>query len=531
MPKNLIVLGMLGTTLDAGTGPQRWESWRPTVALCSHEDLLVRRFELLLQPRYETLAAAVGEDVRHVSPETEVRRHHLEFQDPWDFEQVYSALHDFASNYPFDHQKEDYLVHVTTGSHVAQICLFLLTESRRLPGRLIQSSPPKRRERGGPGTYAIIDLDLSKYDLIARRFRKDQREALSFLKSGIETRNKQFNLMIERIESVAISSRAPILLTGPTGAGKSQLARRIYELKKGRQQVEGAFVELNCATLKGEAAMSALFGHVKGAFTGALQDRPGLLRAADKGILFLDEIGDLGLDEQAMLLRALEEKVFLPLGSDREAKSDFQLLAGTHRDLATLVAQGRFREDLLTRINLWSFHLPGLAERPEDVEVNLEYELDLYERRSGDRVTFNREARDRFLRFATSRAATWRGNFRDFNASVIRMATLAPGGRISVETVEEEIERLQGSWRVPSEVTGDALLERLIGPKRLSGMDRVERVLMREVVEVCRKSRSISEAGRVLYAATRARKTTVNDADRLRKYFARYGLKWHELGP
>jgi transcriptional regulatory protein RtcR len=529
--KDLVVLGMLGTTLDAGAGPERWETWRPTVALCSHEDLLVRRFDLLLQARYAKLATEVAEDIRSVSPETEVRQHHLEFQDPWDFEQVYSALHDFASRYPFDHQKEDYLVHMTTGSHVAQICLFLLTESRRVPARLIQSSPPKRRARGGPGTYAIIDLDLSKYDLIARRFRKDHSEALSFLKSGIETRNKHFNRMIERIESVAISSRAPILLTGPTGAGKSQLARRIYELKKGRQQVEGGFVELNCATLKGEAAMSALFGHVKGAFTGALQDRPGLLRAADRGMLFLDEIGDLGLDEQAMLLRALEEKVFLPLGADREAKSDFQLLAGTHRDLAALVAQGRFREDLLTRINLWSFQLPGLAERPEDVEVNLEYELDLYERRSGDRVTFNREARERFLRFATSRAATWRGNFRDFNASVTRMATLAPGGRISVETVEEEIARLQGSWRAPSEVTGDAVLERLISPERLSGMDRVDRVLMREVLEVCRRSRSISEAGRILYAATRARKTTVNDADRLRKYLARYGLRWHDLGP
>ena len=531
MAKDLIVLGMLGTSLDSGTGPERWEAWRPTVALCSHEDLLVRRFELLLQPRSEKLAEAICEDIRHVSPETEVRRHHLEFRDPWDFEQVYAALHDFASNYSFDHQDEDYLVHMTTGTHVAQICLFLLTESRRLPARLIQTSPPGRGERGGPGAYAIIDLDLSRYDLIARRFRKDHREALSFLKSGLETRNEGFNRLIERIEVVAVSSTSPILLTGQTGVGKSQLARRIYELKKRRNQLEGGFVELNCATLRGDAAMSALFGHVKGAFTGALQDRAGLLRAADKGLLFLDEIGDLGIDEQAMLLRALEEKVFLPLGSDREMKSDFQLLAGTHRDLSSLVAQGRFREDLLTRINLWSFRLPALAERPEDVVVNLEYELDLYERRSGDRVTFNREARDRFLGFATSRAALWRGNFRDFNASITRMATLAPGGRIGVEIVDEEIERLLASWRSPSVDAGDGPLERVLGAERLAGMDRVERVQMREVLEVCRKSRSISEAGRILYAATRARKTTVNDADRLRKYLARYGLKWSDLGP
>ena len=98
--------------------------------------------------------------------------------------------------------------------------------------------------------------------------------------------------------------------------------------------MQGPFVEVNCATLRGDAAMSALFGHVKGAFTGALRDRPGLLRAADGGVLFLDEIGELGADEQAMLLRALEEKRFLPLGGDREVTSDFQLIAGTNRDLA-----------------------------------------------------------------------------------------------------------------------------------------------------------------------------------------------------
>src|SRR5204862_3777135 len=99
--------------------------------------------------------------------------------------------------------------------------------------------------------------------------------------------------------------------------------------------------------------MSALFGHVKGAFTGALKDRAGLLRSADGGVLFLDEIGELGLDEQAMLLRALEEKTFLPLGSDRETQSDFQLIAGTNRDLMAEVNRGLFREDLLCRINLW----------------------------------------------------------------------------------------------------------------------------------------------------------------------------------
>ena len=108
------------------------------------------------------------------------------------------------------------------------------------------------------------------------------------LKSGIETRNAAFNKLIDRIERVVVASKAALLLTGPTGAGKSQLARQIYALKKERRQLSGALVEVNCATLRGDEARSALFGHRKGAFTGASTDRPGLLMAANGGLLFLD---------------------------------------------------------------------------------------------------------------------------------------------------------------------------------------------------------------------------------------------------
>jgi transcriptional regulatory protein RtcR len=175
---------------------------------------------------------------------------------------------------------------------------------------------------------------------------------------------------------VGSRSIEPILLTGPTGAGKSHLARRISELKSTRRLITGSFVEINCATLRGDAAMSALFGHVKDAFTGAAHDRPGLLRTAKDGLIFLDEVGELGLDEQAMLLRAVEEKRFLPVGADEEVASNFQLIAGTNRDLFAAVEAGTFREDLLARINLWTFELPGLRERLEDLEPNVQYELE-----------------------------------------------------------------------------------------------------------------------------------------------------------
>jgi transcriptional regulatory protein RtcR len=525
--RSVVVIGLLGTTLDMGKHPDRWQNWRPSVSLCRQPDLIVRRFELLHGKRGSSLAKTVRADIRTVSPETEVHQHEMEFSDPWDFEEVYETLFKFSRQYPFDTESEDYLIHITTGTHVAQICLFLLTESRYMPGRLVQCSP--ERDRGSPGTIKIIDLDLSKYDRIASRFRQEQREAVSYLKGGIDTRNSAFNHLIDRIEQVAIATRDPLLLMGPTGAGKSLLAKRIYELKKNRRAVKGAFVEVNCATVRGDAAMSALFGHVKGAFTGAQKDRPGLLRAADKGVLFLDEVGELGLDEQAMLLRALEEKTFLPLGSDDEAHSDFQLIAGTNRDLFAAVRQGRFREDLLARINLWTFPLPGLKNRSEDIEPNLDFELDRFAEKAGRRVTFSKEARDKFLAFGLSPTASWSGNFRDLNAAVARMATLAPGGRISMTIVQEEIKRLLASWSSPDGSPPPSALQEFLDERQLEELDLFDRAQLAFVVDVCGRSRSLSDAGRTLFGASRARKAFSNDADRLRKYLARFRVEFSQL--
>jgi transcriptional regulatory protein RtcR len=524
--KKRVVIGLIGTVLDAGYGPGRWEKWRPTVSICQHEDFLVDRFELLYSRPATKLAQVVCEDMKSVSPETEAQTALLDFRDAWDFEEVYGVLHEFARKYPFDTEKEDYFIHITTGTHVAQICLFLLTEARYFPAQLLQTSPPKERDRESQGQMRIIDLDLSRYDKIATRFRREKEESLSFLKSGIATRNKDFNRLIENIERVAIHSKSPILLMGPTGAGKSQLAKRIFELKKGRHQFTGNFVEVNCATIRGDGAMSALFGHVKGSFTGALQDRKGLLVAADRGLLFLDEVGELGLDEQAMLLRALEEKRFLPVGSDREAASDFQLIAGTNRDLSQAVYDGKFREDLLARINLWTFCLPSLQKRVEDIEPNLDYELEQFAKKNGANIAFNKEARASFLEFATSEEGRWKGNFRDLNAAVNRMATLAAGGRITIGCVDEEIERLRAAWAEPrKDVVCPDDLEKLLGDKLLD-VDHFDRVQLAEVIKVCREASNLAEAGRTLFSSSRNRKKTTNDSDRVRKYLARFGIEW-----
>jgi transcriptional regulatory protein RtcR len=525
--KPLVVIGFLGSTLDASKfGPTRWNKWRPTVGLTMHEDLRVDRLVLLHGSAHQRLASYVTEDIGAVSPETDVQPHLIDFKDPWDFEEVYGKLLDFARGFPFDPEAENYLIHITTGTHVAQICWFLLTEANYLPGRLLQTQPRRGAETGA-GTWTVIDLDLSRYDSIATRFAAVSAESTSFLKSGIETKNAAFNRMIDEIEQVAGRSKAPVLLMGPTGAGKSQLARRIHELKRLKHQVKGPFVEVNCATLKGDGAMSALFGHRKGAFTGAVADRPGLLRAADTGMLFLDEIGELGLDEQAMILRAIEEKRFLPVGADKEVASNFQLIAGTNRDLAACVREGTFRDDLFARLNLWTFTLPGLADRREDIAPNLDYELDRFAEREGDRVTFNKEARERYLAFATAPDAQWPGNFRDLAASVTRMATFSPKGRIDLECADAEIARLRRLWSPAGGQSNDLLA--LLSPGQLAEIDPFDRVQLVYVVAICRRSRSLSDAGRTLFAASRERRASANDADRLRKYLQRFDLDWAQL--
>ncbi|MCA9321831.1 MAG: RNA repair transcriptional activator RtcR [Planctomycetes bacterium] len=530
MPKT-VVFGILGKVMDRSKarGAHRWDRWRPTVSIFQHEDLAVDRLELLISNRDYRLAQEVTQDIAQVSPETEVRTTEITFHDPWDFEAVYGALYQFARDYPFDLENERYLVHITTGTHVAQICLFLLTESRHLPAQLLQTSPAPRGSHDA-GNYTIIDLDLGRYDQLTTRFDQERTEGRQLLQSGISTRNEAFNRQVSQIEQVAVASRAQMLLMGPTGAGKSQLASRIHALKKQRHRLQGPFVEVNCATLRGDAAMSALFGHKRGAFTGATSDRPGLLKSADGGLLFLDEIGELGRDEQAMLLRAVEERRFLPVGADVEVHSDFQLIAGTNRDLYQEVAAGRFRADLLARIDMWTFHLPGLRERPEDLEPNVDFELDQFARREGRKVRFNREAREAYLRFATSGRATWAGNFRDLNASVTRMATLSPSGRISEGTVHEEIDRLERAWHSQTPTTPGAarLIDRL-GARKVEALDRFDRSQLEDVLAVCARSASLSAAGRELFAVSRTKRKVPNDADRLRKYLLRFGLTWADV--
>ena len=184
--KKRTVIGFLGTRLDAGAGEDRWKKWRPTLALCQEKDFFVDRLVLIHDRKSHPLADLIVKDIAEISPATEVEPHVLNLRDPWDFGEVYTKMRDFAKAMTFDPDTEDYFVNITTGTHVVQICWFLLAETRFVPARILQLSPTSLQSRSSKPNYSIIDLDLSKYDAINTRFDEEKETATSFLKRGIE---------------------------------------------------------------------------------------------------------------------------------------------------------------------------------------------------------------------------------------------------------------------------------------------------------------------------------------------------------
>ncbi len=225
---------------------------------------------------------------------------------------------------------------------------------------------------------------------------------------------------------LAAASEAPVLIEGETGTGKELVARALH---RHSARSGGPFVALNCAAIPKELLESELFGHVKGAFTGAVADRPGCFRAAEGGVLLLDEIGDMALDVQAKLLRALQEAEVTPLGSHRPVKVNVRVVAATHRDLAAAVREGRFREDLRFRLDVLHIVLPPLRERLADIVPLAEHFL-------------RRAAAPQPARRLSAEAARalldhpWPGNVRELRNAMERCQALQRGAVVSAADLD-----------------------------------------------------------------------------------------------
>jgi DNA-binding NtrC family response regulator len=220
----------------------------------------------------------------------------------------------------------------------------------------------------------------------------------------------------------AAMTDSTVLITGETGTGKEVAARVLHDVSRRK---DGPFVAINCAAIPDELLESELFGHVKGAFTGAISDRPGRFIQAHDGTLFLDEIGDLPLAMQAKLLRAIQERVVTPLGSDKAMPIDVRIVAATHRELVQEVAAQTFREDLFYRLNVIPLLLPPLRERAADIVPLAMHFLALTAAHGGPSRTLSARAEARLM------AHTWPGNVRELRNAMERVAALARGVHIT----------------------------------------------------------------------------------------------------
>jgi DNA-binding NtrC family response regulator len=285
----------------------------------------------------------------------------------------------------------------------------------------------------------------------------------------------------------AAPTQATVLLLGETGTGKELVARTIhgYSERNGRR-----FVAVNCSALAEGLLESELFGHLRGAFTGAAGARPGLFREADRGTLFLDEIGDISPALQARLLRALQEHEIVPVGSETPVKVDVRIIAATHRDIGALVRAGKFREDLYYRLNVVTLHLPPLRDRKQDIPLLMDHFLrELTERHGRGPVAVDAEAQHRLL------AYDWPGNIRELQNVLERALVLAEQDVIGPEHLPSEV-RPGGGPADPPEPKADEPPSMSSAVNALLSLEEIERRHVLRVLEATGGSRE--EASRIL---------------------------------
>ena len=238
--------------------------------------------------------------------------------------------------------------------------------------------------------------------------------------------SEPINLIKMMIEKVA-QTEARVLVTGPNGTGKELVAHQLHEKS---QRASFPLIEVNCAAIPSELIESELFGHVKGAFTSAVKDRAGKFEAADKGTIFLDEIGDMSLSAQAKVLRALQENIITRVGADKDIKVDVRVIAATNKDLKKEIAEGRFREDLYHRLAVILINVPSLNERRDDIPLLISHFTEKIALEQGNTVkNFSKEAVKLLQEY------DWTGNIRELRNVVERLIILG-GNEISESDVQ-----------------------------------------------------------------------------------------------
>ncbi len=302
-------------------------------------------------------------------------------------------------------------------------------------------------------------------------------------------------------------TRANVLILGESGVGKEVLARRIHELSDRRDR---PFVPVNCGAIPENLLESELFGHAKGAFTGAISSRRGRFELAEGGTLFLDEIGDMSLPMQVKILRVLQERQFEPVGSNRTQHCDVRILAATHRDLEAGIADGSFRQDLFYRLNVFPIEIPPLRERREDIPALADTLIRRLESEGRGSVRLTRKALEVLAGYA------WPGNVRELANVIERLAILFPGEVVDVNRLPDKIVDSVATLPECSDVEIEAPDEVALATLPPGGIDLKAYLADLEINLI---QQALSESGGVVARAAtllQLRRTTL--VEKLRKY-------------
>ena len=330
------------------------------------------------------------------------------------------------------------------------------------------------------GAFDFVEkpLSLEKTVLVVRNALRQRRLETEnrALRAKVDARHIMVGesyAMAKLREQVAMAAptNGRVLIYGENGTGKELVARNIHQLSRRRAS---AFVEVNCAAIPEELIESELFGHVRGAFTGAVADRRGKFEAAHGGTIFLDEVADMSLKTQAKVLRVLQEQVMEAVGGSSRIRVDARVLAATNKDLTAEIRAGRFREDLYFRLNVVPIFVPPLRDRQEDIPLLAEHFMAMLAREYGRRPkTFEAEA------LIALRQYVWPGNVRELHNVVERLMIMVPGDRISSRDLSFLDQGLAAGGTVPAAVAGPAVAEPLHQAR-----DRFERDYIRRALAV-----------------------------------------------
>lgn len=299
-------------------------------------------------------------------------------------------------------------------------------------------------------------LDVIRELLERREKRRNPEQAFYVCKSPLAVK------LQEMVRLIAPADSLSVLIRGASGTGKEWVARRIHAL--GRRS-DAPFVAVDCGALPRELAASELFGHKKGTFTGATEDKTGMFTAANHGTLFLDEIGNLNMETQVLLLRALQEKRYRPLGGKKEIQADIRLLTATNEDLERAISEGRFREDLFHRLNEFPLHVPSLRECTDDIIPLAGFFLSFANEELGKEIKeFDRDVKKAF------KAYSWPGNIRELKSVVRRACVLAQDEWITLKDINLPVEiKPSDDYRLDMERTE---LEAIVKALETTGNDR-----------------------------------------------------------